>query len=427
MPDVIVIGGGLAGLMAARELGDQNVSVTVLEARNRLGGRTWYRPFEATDNWVEMGGTWVIPQWQPCMAREIARYGLPLKRRPSGHRAYGVIAGKRLEVGELVPLADRKDLEQAVERLIALARTLSPEAPLLEPPLDLDVSVAHLVRDWHVSPATQEALQSMVINMFGADWTMVSALSLLGWLASSQCSPEALEMADEFFFAQGTAALVQALADSSGATIRLNAPVAAIEQDGTYVSVRTAFREVLRARAVIVALPLNLWSQIVFAPKLHPDKMAVSRQRHAGQASKVWALVQGLPPQFTASGLGPGLVWVGEQEEWPQGRLLVGFGGAPLTLDLADRGQIEKSIQFFWPEARLVACDGHDWVKDPYALGTWLAYRPGQMTEYGAHLRQAEGRCVFAGSDIAVKWTGWMEGALLSGMSAAKEVQQLLL
>ena len=73
--DVIVVGGGFAGLRAARDLADAGRNVVLLEARDRLGGRTWTRPFAGDGPPVEVGGTWFTPE-QVEVPRELERYGL---------------------------------------------------------------------------------------------------------------------------------------------------------------------------------------------------------------------------------------------------------------------------------------------------------------------------------------------------------------
>ncbi len=74
--DVAIVGGGFAGVTAARDLAAAGRSVVVLEARDRLGGRTWYRPFAGTEHCVELGGTWFSLARQPPLAEEVERYGV---------------------------------------------------------------------------------------------------------------------------------------------------------------------------------------------------------------------------------------------------------------------------------------------------------------------------------------------------------------
>ena len=67
--EAIVIGGGFGGMTAARDLHDAGHTVLVLEGRDRLGGRTWYKPFRRSEKSIEFGGTWVAPRWQPTHRR----------------------------------------------------------------------------------------------------------------------------------------------------------------------------------------------------------------------------------------------------------------------------------------------------------------------------------------------------------------------
>src|SRR6266550_4102205 len=118
--DVVVIGGGFAGLTAARDLRDAGVGSVVLEARDRLGGRTWTSTIPGTGVQVELGGTWFLRDEQPHIAGEIERYGVAVT--PSFvPTTFAWIAGGELRVGDDVPkmLADALD---------ALARPLGETA-----------------------------------------------------------------------------------------------------------------------------------------------------------------------------------------------------------------------------------------------------------------------------------------------------------
>ena len=86
---------------------------------------------------------------------------------------------------------------------------------------------------------------------------------------------------------------------------------------------------------------------------------------------------------------------------------------------------VQDALRRFVPHATIVACDGHDWVGDPYARGTWVAFPPGWAHAFDA-LRAPEGRMTFAGGDIAEHGAGWIEGAIVSGHAAADRVHALL-
>src|SRR6516164_4498968 len=93
--DAIVIGGGFAGLTAARDLAEHSHSALLLEARDRLGGRTWTRPFADTEHMIEMGGQWIEPQRQFNIVNEIERYGIATSHSAEPHRYPTLLNGQR--------------------------------------------------------------------------------------------------------------------------------------------------------------------------------------------------------------------------------------------------------------------------------------------------------------------------------------------
>ncbi len=105
---------------------------------------------------------------------------------------------------------------------------------------------------------------------------------------------------------------------------------------------------------------------------------------------------------------------------------MVGFGTGPELLDVTSSDDIRRAVQQFAPEAREVATDAHDWNADEFAQGTWMAYRPGQLVRFHSAFQEPEGRLAFAGSDLALGWAGWMDGALESGGRAATQAAALV-
>src|SRR6201996_4706594 len=115
--DVEVIGGGLAGLCAARDLAEAGASVAVLEARDRLGGRTWTNRFPDTGEMVELGGSWFAPEHEAA-PHELARYGLGVRTHRLPRRVRWRTAG-RLHDGLPVDADDLPALEAALLQITA--------------------------------------------------------------------------------------------------------------------------------------------------------------------------------------------------------------------------------------------------------------------------------------------------------------------
>src|SRR5579871_3434163 len=101
--DVIVVGGGLAGLTATRDLGTAGRRVLLLEARDRLGGRAWVRRFAGTSMELDFGGTWVLPGDHPSIMAELDRYGIPTRATPPPDRFVNVLGGEPLAASEIPP------------------------------------------------------------------------------------------------------------------------------------------------------------------------------------------------------------------------------------------------------------------------------------------------------------------------------------
>ena len=428
MHDVVVIGGGIAGLTAARDLAHGGYGVLVLEARDRLGGRAWWKRFADTDHHAEMGGTWFDEGTQLNIAREIKRYSLPTVLSPAGLAFRVSLGGRSLARSDQpVPPDVRPDLDKAIDHIVDQSRRVTFGSDLDSPDLhDLDIAFSEFVAPYSDQQLVDEYLSMWAAFAFGCDPSEVSALQVLTWVAGYDNTTWTLDDAPATKFALGTASLVDALAEDGGSDIELSAPVLSIVDAGDHVEVTTAGGDTHKARFALLATPVNTWEDIELPIPTDSLKARFAAEGLAGQAVKLHALVDDVPEFLMASGWGGPLCWVSEQADFDGGRLLVGIGSDDSAIDGTDPAQVQQAIRQFTPEATVRMCDSHNWSTDPYAKGTWTTYRPGQLSRYYSDFFVPHGRLYFGGSDLARGWAGFMDGAIESGAETAAALDRRL-
>ena len=420
---MVVLGGGIAGLVAARDLGERGSTVAVLEARERLGGRVWTKRLAGTEVSAEMGGTWFNRNLQPAIAAEIDRYGLQVRDQPFQH-AIWVGSGGRREgsdpgalFGELVAPA-RPALESAVK---AIRRAEESGEGL---PAEQDVASSSWIDALEVPEETRELLLAWMAAIGGGDPSEQSALILTADLAFTGYGLEELDQLRESF-GDGTASLVDALAGDVRGDIHTETVVSEVRQAETGVQVETVEGARFEAAAAVVALPLNCLDDIGFDPPLHALKRAASRQRHPGTTTKVLSIARGIEERTVALAWGGPLQAMVGMHEVDGGTLVAGFDALSSLRDPTDRAEVEQALRTLAPSAQVTVADSHDWNGDPYSKGAWLSWRPGWAGGLVEELAQPQGRLHFAGSDIAIEGAGYIEGAIDSGRGAARALGAL--
>ena len=423
--DVIVVGGGLAGLTAARELGRRGRSVLLLEARERLGGRVWVSSFAGVD--VEMGGAFV--HWsQPHLWAEVTRYGLGIVELPETDRAL-------LRRDDGIEELDEKaflELNEALERLCAgteayLAEPMSIPEGAAAVEADL-VSTAERIAALDLDPRNRDLLDALCAGLSSAPndhvgfLTIARSFALAGFVGQM-----VLDTNGRWALEGGTASLVDAMHRDLRADVRLGTRVEAIAQDETGVTVRTTDGE-LAASAAIVALPVNALGAIRFEPALSERKREAAEEGLVSLGVKVWAkIAPGSPSTFAAAPDRFPLSFAETVAPTPDGgTVVVGFGPSAALLSPDDPEPVARAIEELLPGARVEEVGGHDWVRDPLAGETWASYGPGRSLRWLPELERLEGRVAFAGSDIARGWGSYMDGAIETGLRASREVEAIL-
>ncbi|MEA2248277.1 MAG: pseudooxynicotine oxidase, partial [Solirubrobacteraceae bacterium] len=405
--DAVVVGGGFAGVTAARELKRAGYSVVVLEARDRLGGRTWYSEDERLGRTLEMGGTWV--HWiQGHVWAEISRYGLELKESLGSsvpQRMVSITGGTRTST----PYEEAwPGLKAALERFAELSREVleRPHDPMYK--LDALAAVDGMTVQDRIDQLTDLSAEDRDLN--NAVWSLCSSahcrdaglVAMLRWHALSNWDIDLMfDAISRYKITTGTRALIDAIAEDSGSEIRLSTPVASIDRSGDGAVVTTRAGDVIHAGCAVVTVPLNTLAAIEFTPELSEGKR---RAIDAGQASrglKVWAEVRGdLPEPFFAVAPDDHAVNYAHTEEiLSDGQLLVGFGPDAAALDVTDVAQVQEAMTRLLGDVEVVRVSGHDWLDDEFSKGTWPVLRPGQASELVAELQEPEGTVFLAGSE----------------------------
>ena len=438
--DVVVVGAGLAGLAAARRLVAAGRKVVLLEARDRVGGRV--KSGTIAGRPVDLGGMWV-GRHQPRLLDLLRRYGIPTAPQFVRGRCITEIGGRRYTgEGEEAPLdpADETEWRRLVKKLDALATRVPVEAPwTAREAAEWDrVTFDEWTRANAKSPAVRAMTAIVSRGLFCTEPEEISLIFVLFSLRTGEGFQEVWGMqegAQAFLVPGGLHRLAREMARELGDAIAPNAPVAAIAQDASGVTV-TEPGGSWRAAAAIVAVPLPLSARIRYEPPLPAGRDALAQRCPMASVIKYWiayrepfwrkrgwnALVETDEPptsefaDASPAGDGPGLI-VGFVES----RSARDWTLQPL--ETRKRRIAEKIAHFLGPEgADPVDYVENDWPSEPWTRGCFGATMgPGVLTSLGPWLRRPFGRIHWAGAETSALWSGYVEGAILSGERAAAE------
>jgi monoamine oxidase len=441
--DVCVVGAGLAGLTAARRLREGGARVAVLEARDRVGGRTHSTDLDGVR--VDLGGQWIGPT-QTRMEALVEELAIPMF--PTFHTGRKVLfVGDRRSTytGDIPSMAPHRLalLQATLTRMERLCRRVgaNPE-PWTRPDAARwdGESLESWLRRNVPSAAVRGVFDAAVRTVFGADPGELSLLHALYYFAAGGGVRRVVDIhegAQERRFVPGAQSVALALAEPLGPDLILDAPVRRIE-----TTTRGGMRVVAdagewTAKRVVVAVPPAMAGRIAYDPPMPALRDELTQRYPMGATIKFHAVYE--RPFWRDEGYsgeavltdGPlAVAFDNSPPDGSRGALLAFSVGSParrlgaLSEDARRRTVLAVLVRCFGDRAgEPVAVIDKDWSADPWTRGCPTGFAPpGVLSTFGPALRPPVGAVHWAGTETATEWTGYMEGAVRSGERASAEV-----
>ena len=442
--DVVVVGAGLAGLVAARDLRRAGKSVIVLEARKRVGGRCYSKKLAGASDVANLGATFVGPTQRKIvgLARELGIGVFPTYNTGKNVLFFN---GRRDTYEDAIPPVSPTALVEAqlaITQLNDMSKTVPLDAPWTAPrAAEWDGQTFETWKLANIQTADGRKLLDLGIEaVFSIQPRDVSLLFILFYIHSAGSLDELINTAggaQESRIEGGTQLIANELRRRLGTKrVVLGAPVRRIVSKGRHVDV-ISDRGTFRAKRVVVAVPPTIAGRIRYSPGLPALRDQLTQRVPLGSVTKTFAVYDtpfwredGLTGQATSNEDPVKITFDGSPRSGRPG-VLLGFvdGDDARILNAkshAERARLEMEsyVKYFGPKARNArAVFDYPWDNDPVFRGAPIGFMPpGVMLSYGQALRRPAGRIHWAGTETATVWNGYMDGAVQSGERAAREV-----
>ena len=441
--DVVVVGAGIAGLVCAKRLAAAGADVVVLEARDRVGGRTLNHTL-ACGGTVELGGQWVGPH-QVAVLSLLDELGLEtFPTYDIGDNMFEHAGALRRYAGStpsLTPLI-LADIGVAMWRLDRMARTVPLDAPWSAAKASAwdGQTVAAWLSRQVASAAAKEYFRLLCEAVWAADPEDVSLLHFLFYVHSAGGIERLISTdggAQQMRIVGGSQQISSRLAADLDARVLLGTRVHGIVRHlAGGVTVRADNGD-WPADAVVVALPPPLAGRLHYEPALPADRDQLTQRTPQGSVVKCMAAYSspfwrdaGLSGQVTSTAGPVKVVFDNSPHDSPSGVLVAFLEGRQARM-ISGASPPERRtvvldclIRFFGDQAgEPTEYVDLVWADEPYTRGCYGAFLPpNTWTSFGQAMRRPIGDIHWASSETALQWSGYMDGAVSSGQRAAEQV-----
>jgi monoamine oxidase len=445
--DLVVVGAGLAGLSAARTAAAAGAKVAIVEARDRVGGRTLNEDI-GDDRVVEVGGQWIGPT-QDRLAALAHELGVDTFPTYGGGENVIEYAGRVRRYRGTIPRINPVvliDVERAQRRLNRLAKRVPLEAPWEAPgaaALDGQTAATWMRRNL-ATKAGRMLLELGIEAVWAAQPEDMSLLHVLFYIHSAGSLQMLFDTeggAQQDRFVGGSQRISMLMAEELGReNVLLGAPVRRIERADHGVTV-SADGATVRARRAIVALAPTLAGRIAYDPPLPGYRDQLTQRMPLGTVAKCMAIydepfwrAEGLSGQGTSDAGPVKLTFDNSPPEGSPG-VLLGFLEGRQARELGRLRPEERRTavvdcfaRLFGPRAaRPDRYVERLWAEEEWSRGCYGCHMPtGAWTNYGPALREPIGPLHWAGAEYATVWNGYMDGAVRSGEETARAALERL-